>query len=97
MIADGVSDAGLADRAEHDGHLRGAAAKRAPLGYADLRAELFTSIAALAGATTDAATRVEALAALGWTRRDARRSISWRAVIKDTVRRRAPRPCVRCC
>jgi len=40
-------------------------------GSADLRAQLFTPIAALLGTSTDSATRTAALDALGWTRRDA--------------------------
>ena len=85
MIADGKPDQAWEAALKHDGHLVELLRSVPHLGNADLRAALFTPIAALAGETKDAATRAEALAALGWTRRDAATfDLLAQAVIKDT-------------
>ena len=69
---------------KHDGHLVALLRSVPQLGNAELRAALFTPVAALA-ASKDAATRAEAFAALGWTRRDAATfDLLAQAVIKDT-------------
>ena len=75
MIADGKPD-----RAWQDATARGdqilellQAVPQLPLanGGGDLRAQLFTPISALVASAKDAKVRAQALAALGWTRRDA--------------------------
>ena len=84
-IADGKPDQAWETALKHDGHLLELLRSVRHLGNADLRAALFTPIAALAGETKDAATRAEALAALGWTRRDgATFDLLAQAVVKDT-------------
>jgi len=85
MAADGKPDQAWEMALKHDGHLVALLRSVPQLGSAELRAALFTPIAALAGGTTDAATRAEALGALGWTRRDAGTfDLLAQAVIKGT-------------
>lgn len=72
MIGDGKPDQAWEVALKHDGHLLELLRSVPQLGKADdLRARLFTPIATLAAESKDAATRAEALGALGWTRRDA--------------------------
>jgi azurin/DNA-binding transcriptional ArsR family regulator len=71
MTADGKPDQAWQAALAHEGHLRELLRSVRHLGNAELRAALFTPIAAVAADAKDAATRAEALAALGWTRRDA--------------------------
>jgi azurin len=85
MIADGKPDQAWQAALGHDGQLLELLRSVRHLGNAELRAALFTPISTLAGGTKDAATRAEALAALGWTRRDAATfDLLAQAVIKDT-------------
>jgi azurin/DNA-binding transcriptional ArsR family regulator len=85
MIADGKPDQAWETALKHDGHLVELLRSVRHLGNAELRAALFTPIAALAGGTKDAAMRAEALGALGWSRRDAPTfDLLAQAVMKDT-------------
>jgi azurin len=85
MIADGKPDQAWQVALGHDAHLVELLRSVRHLGNAELRAALFPPIAALAGGTKDPATRADALAALGWTRRDAATfDLLARAVMKDT-------------
>ncbi len=85
MAADGKPDQAWEMALKHDGHLVALLRSVPQLGNAELRAALFAPVAALAGGSKDAATRAEAFAALGWTRRDAATfDLLAQAVIKDT-------------
>jgi azurin/DNA-binding transcriptional ArsR family regulator len=85
MTADGKPDQAWDMAATRDGHLQALLRSVRHLGSAELRGALFTPIASLAGTATDAAVRADALAALGWTRRDAATfDLLAQAVIKDT-------------
>jgi azurin len=72
MLADGRPDAAWRAAVEHEGHLVELLRSVPHLGGADpLRDTLFAPIAALIEEPRDPAIRVQALAAVGWTRRDA--------------------------
>jgi azurin len=75
MIADGKPDAAWKAAGEHDGHmvelLRTLPYLPSAGANQGLGAQLFPSISTLAGETKDPAIRKAAIAALGWTRRDA--------------------------
>ncbi len=76
IIAEGHPGGAWQMAVKHEGHLvellRGVPLLSAAAGGADeLRASLFEPIAALLGETRDSGTRAAAIAALGWTRRDA--------------------------
>ena len=72
MIADGDPGRAWEAATKNEGHLVELLRSVRHLGKADdLRATLFKPIATLLEQTRDPAIRVEALAALGWTRRDA--------------------------
>jgi azurin len=74
MLADGKPDAAWTTAASHPGHvarlLDSVQFIPSAGAGADLRTQLFAPVSALAATTSDAATRAQALAALGWTRRD---------------------------
>jgi azurin len=72
MIVDGNPQAAWASAATREGHLTELLRAVPQLGGADaLRASLFEPVSGLLAGTTDPATRVAAVAALGWTRPDA--------------------------
>ena len=85
MTVDGKPDQAWQAALAHEGHLRELLRSVRHLANAELRAALFTPVAAVAGDAKDTATRAEALAALGWTRRDAATfDILAQAIIKGT-------------
>jgi azurin len=72
MIADGKPDEALKMAVAHDGHLVELLRSVPSLGKAEaVRAALVAPISALVAKSADPALRAEAVAALGWTRRDA--------------------------
>jgi azurin len=72
MIADGSPAAALKTAESHEGQIVELLRSVPSLGKADqLRGDLFAPISALVAKTSDAGTRAAAIAALGWTRRDA--------------------------
>lgn len=72
MVGDGKPEQAWRTALEHEGHLPELLRSVPHLDRAEeLRGQLFAPIATLAREAKDSATRAEALAALGWTRRDA--------------------------